>query len=48
MNGMRLVIPDRPVEDLKDEDEIYHVLYDINEKFQIPGEQYVSSGRTML
>ena len=46
MDGMRQVLPDRPVEDLKDEDEIYHVLYDINEKFQIPGEQYVSSGRT--
>jgi Domain of unknown function (DUF4159) len=46
MAGMRQVLPDRPVEDLKDEDEIYHVLYDINEKFQIPGEQYVSSGRT--
>ena len=31
---------------LSDGDEIYHVLYDINEKFQIPGEQYVSSGIT--
>ncbi len=46
MAGMRQVLPDRPVEDLKDEDEIYHVLYDINEKFQIPGEQYVGTGRT--
>lgn len=46
MAGMRQVLPDRPVEDLQDADEIYHVLYDINEKFQIPGEQYVSTGRT--
>ena len=46
MAGMRQVLPDRPVEDLKDEDEIYHVLYDIDEKFQIPGEQYVRSGIT--
>jgi len=46
MAGMRQVIPDRPVEDLKDEDEIYHVLYDINEKFQIPSEVYVNTGRT--
>ena len=46
MAGMRQVIPDRPVEDLADGDEIYHVLYDIKEKFQIPGEQYVSSGIT--
>ena len=35
---MRMVLPDRPVEDLKDDDEIYHCLYDINEKFQIPSE----------
>ena len=46
MAGMRMVLPDRPVEDLKDSDEIYHVLYDINEKFQIPSEVYVNTGRT--
>jgi hypothetical protein len=46
MVGMRMVLPDRPVEDLKDNDEIYHVLYDINEKFQIPSEIYVNTGRT--
>ena len=46
MAGMRMVLPDRPVEDLKDSDEIYHVLYDIDEKFQIPSEVYVNTGRT--
>ena len=46
MAGMRMVLPDQPVEDLKDADEIYHVLYDINEKFQIPSEVYVNTGRT--
>jgi len=46
MAGMRMVLPDAQVEDLKDEDEIYHVLYDINEKFQIPSEVYVNTGRT--
>lgn len=46
MAGMRMVLPTSPVEDLKDEDEIYHVLYDINEKFQIPSEVYVNTGRT--
>ena len=46
MAGMRMVLPDATVEDLKDEDEIYHVLYDINEKFQIPSEVYVNTGRT--
>jgi hypothetical protein len=46
MAGMHQVLPDAQVEDLKDTDEIYHVLYDINEKFQIPGEQFVNTGRT--
>ena len=46
MDGMRMVLPDRPVEDLADNDEIFHVLYDIGARFQVPGEQYVSTGRT--
>jgi hypothetical protein len=46
MAGMRMVLPDRPVEDLPDADEIYHCLYDIDEKFQIPSEIYVNTGRT--
>jgi Domain of unknown function (DUF4159) len=46
MAGMRQVLPDRPVEDLSDSDEIFHVLYDLGERFQVPGEQYVSTGRT--
>lgn len=46
MTGMRQVLPDRPVEDLADSDEIFHVLYDLSERMQIPGEQYVNTGRT--
>jgi hypothetical protein len=46
MDGMLMVFPDRQVEDLKDNDEIFHVLYDLGERFQVPGEQYVSTGRT--
>jgi Domain of unknown function (DUF4159) len=46
MAGMRQVLPDLPVEDLSDDDEIFHVLYDLGERFQVPGEQYVNTGRT--
>jgi len=46
MNGMLMVFPDRPIEDLSDKDEIFHVLYDLSERFQVPGEQYVATGRT--
>lgn len=49
MRGMRQIFPDAakyPVEDLSDKDEIFHVLYDMDDRFQVPGEQYVWSGRT--
>ena len=46
MAGMLQVLPDATVEDLPDDDPIYGVLYTITEKFQIPGEQYVATGRT--
>jgi Domain of unknown function (DUF4159) len=46
MAAMRQVLPDRPVEDLRDSDEIFHVLFDLSNRFQVPGEQYVWSGRT--
>jgi hypothetical protein len=34
------------VEDLSNSDEIFHVLYDLSDRFQVPGEQYVNTGRT--
>jgi len=46
MTGMQQVLPDRPVEDLQSGDEIFHTLYDIDDKMQIPGEQYVWTRRT--
>jgi hypothetical protein len=46
MNGMSMVFPDRSVEDLTDKDEIFHVLYYLTDRFQVPGEQYVWTGRT--
>jgi hypothetical protein len=46
MSGMNMVLPNAIVEDIPADDPIFHVLYDIREKFQIPGEQYVSTGRT--
>jgi hypothetical protein len=46
MAGMRQVLPDMAVEDLQDNDEIFHTLYDIDERFQIPSEIYVNTGQT--
>jgi hypothetical protein len=49
MAGMRQIFPDAnkyPVEDLSDKDEIFHVLYDMDDRFQVPGEHYVRDGQT--
>jgi hypothetical protein len=48
MEGMRQIFPDAakyPVEDLNDKDEIFHVLYDMDDRFQVPGEHYVRDGQ---
>jgi Domain of unknown function (DUF4159) len=44
--GMRKVLPDRLVVDLPNKDEIFHVLYDLDERFQVPGYQYLWTGKT--
>jgi len=45
MRGMLMIFPDRPVEDLKDADEIFHVMYDLDERFQIPGTRFIWGNR---
>ncbi len=46
MSGMSRIFPERPVVDLSNQDPIFHVLYDLDERFQVPGAQYLYRGRT--
>jgi len=46
MESMRKVFPDRPIVDLDNNDPIFHIIYDLSDRYQVPGEQYVRSGRT--
>jgi hypothetical protein len=46
MVGMRKIFPDRQIEDLGPKDEIFHVLYSLDDKPQVPGYQYIWSGKT--
>ena len=46
MESMTRVFPDRPVQDILPEDPIFHVLYDVDDLSQIPGAQYLQTGRT--
>ena len=39
--GVRMIFPNRPIEDLKNQDEIFHVLYDLDQRFQVPGTRFL-------
>jgi hypothetical protein len=40
------VYPDRPVVEIGDNDQAFHILYDLGDRFQIPGIHYPWSGST--
>jgi hypothetical protein len=46
MASMSRVFPDRPVVDIDNKDAIFHVLYDLEDRFQVPGAQWFQTGRT--
>jgi Domain of unknown function (DUF4159) len=46
MRGLRKIFPERPVVDLKSDDEVFHVLYDTPPNEQIPGLQFLFTGQT--
>jgi hypothetical protein len=41
MASMQRVFPDRPVVELDNKDPIFHVIYDLDDRFQVPGAQYL-------
>jgi hypothetical protein len=45
MRGIRMIFPDRPVVEIESRDAVFHVLYDLDERFQVPGLQYLYTGR---
>jgi hypothetical protein len=44
--SMTKVFPDRPIVEIENGDQIFHTLYDLEERFQVPGAQWFRSGRT--
>lgn len=45
LEGIQRAFPDRPITDLENKDPIFHVLYDLDERFQVPGIQMFYTGR---
>jgi hypothetical protein len=46
MASLKRVFPDRDVVDIPNPDPIFHTVYDLDGRYQVPGEQFVRSGRT--
>ena len=46
VESMQRVFPDRPIVEISEGDEVFHVLYDLNQRIQIPGIRALMSGRT--
>jgi hypothetical protein len=46
VESMRRVFPDRPIVDLPDDDPIFHTFWDLADRKQIPGLQFLYSGQT--
>lgn len=45
VDSMQRVFPDRPIVDLTDDDPIFHTFWDLENREQIPGLQFLISGR---
>jgi len=45
-DSLRRVFPDRTVVDLDDEEQIFNLLYNLKDRFQVPGRQFIWSGST--
>jgi hypothetical protein len=46
LDSILKVFPDRQIVDLPDTDPIFHTIYDLDKRYQVPGAQYLRSGRT--
>jgi hypothetical protein len=44
--SMNRVFPDRPIVDLDDRDPIFHTIFDLDHRYQVPGAQFLETGRT--
>ena len=44
--SMAKVFPDRPIVDIEDDDPIFHTMYDLTQREQVPGWLWTRSGRT--
>jgi hypothetical protein len=45
LNTMQKVFPDRPIGEIEDDDPIFHTVFDLDDRYQVPGAQFLYSRR---
>jgi hypothetical protein len=43
---MQKVFPDRTIVEIDNQDQIFHIVYDLDDRYQVPGAIYIRSGLT--
>lgn len=43
-NSMKKVFPDRPIVEIEDSDAYFHTVYDLDDRYQIPGAEHLQAG----
>jgi Domain of unknown function (DUF4159) len=46
MESMRMVFPDRPIVDIDNADSVFHSVYDLDDRYQVPGQWAIRRGTT--
>jgi len=46
MDTMALVFPNRPIVEIDDADPVFHIVYDLDDRYQIPGQWALRQGQT--
>ncbi|HEY2012023.1 MAG TPA: DUF4159 domain-containing protein [Bryobacteraceae bacterium] len=46
VESMRKVFPDRQIVDIDNQDQIFHIIYDLDDRYQVPGAIYIRTGLT--
>jgi hypothetical protein len=44
--SMEKVFPDRPIVEIPNGDPIFHTVYDLDDRYEVPGAQYMDTGKT--
>jgi hypothetical protein len=43
-NTMKMVFPERPIVDIPDSDPIFHTVFDLDDRYQVPGAEHLRTG----